>query len=129
MIFYICCQPMRITINVIVILLTILCRPLFAQDCQWVPMQADAFLEQTIVNPSPVLTSEATTTYDTPADNSPDRQNIGNRRNANDPFGGATIDDVDDPKEPGLPIGDVPVCFFLILSAVCILCTKRHIAK
>ncbi len=112
---------MRITISVIVMLLTILCKPLFAQDCQWVPMQADVFLEQTIVNPSPVLATEATTTYDTPADNSPDRKHIGNRRNANDPFGGATIDDVDDPKEPGLPVGDVPVGFLLLLAAFYVL--------
>ncbi len=81
-----------------------------------------------MVNPSPVLETEATTTYDAV----PQESNIvPNRRQieSNDPFGGATIDDVDNPKEPGLPIGDVPVCFFLILSAVCILCTKRHLAK
>ena len=101
---------------------------LWAQDCPWTPEAANMFLEQTMVNPSPVLETEATTTYDAiPQESYP----VSNRRKveSNDPFGGATIDDVDTPKEPGLPIGDVPVCFFLILSAVCILCTKRHIAQ
>lgn len=112
---------MKMTISVIVITLIILCKPLFAQDCQWIHTQSDVFFEQMLVDPSPVLVTEGTTTYDTSTDNSPNKKNIGNRRNANDPFGGATIDDVDDPKEPGLPVGDVPVGFLLLLAAFYVL--------
>jgi hypothetical protein len=34
-----------------------------------------------------------------------------------DPFGGETIDDIDNPLEPGSPIGDTPWVLFLILAA------------
>lgn len=121
-------HPLIVPLLLLLVLMLCPAPVLWAQDYQWTPQAANAFLEQTMVNPSPVLETEATTTYDAV----PQESNIvPNRRQieSNDPFGGATIDDVDNPKEPGLPIGDVPVCFFLILSAVCILCTKRHLAK
>ena len=50
----------------------------------------------------------ASTTYD-------HQPSIANRRNAGDPFGGGTLPE--NPKEPGVPVGDMPWALLLILAA------------
>jgi hypothetical protein len=50
----------------------------------------------------------ASTTYD-------QQPSIANRRNADDPFGGGTLPE--NPKEPGVPVGDMPWTWLLILAA------------
>lgn len=106
-------------ISLFLLLIFVICSAsvLWAQGNQWAPQTANMALEQATVNPLPVLETEATTTYDAyPSEPRP----VQGRRNAesNDPFGGSTIDDVTNPKDLGVPVGDVPVAFLLLLAGL-----------
>lgn len=112
-------KQMRIVPCLTIGILIALCGNVAAQDYQNIPMDANTRLEQALIDPSPMLVSEATTTYDiypTPPNAGAPRRNA----TSNDPFGGEDIGDVPNPKDPGvLPIGDVPVGFFMLLASVC----------
>ena len=57
----------------------------------------------------------ATTTYDEGYSINGGANKISGRRNADDPFGGGSLPD--NPKEPGVPMGDMPWALMLILAA------------
>lgn len=58
-----------------------------------------------------VVAPMASTTYDQSSGSAP----FSNRRNAGDPFGGGTLPE--NPKEPGVPVGEMPWALLLILAA------------
>jgi hypothetical protein len=60
---------------------------------------------------SDVVAPMASTTYDQTSGSAP----FSNRRNASDPFGGGTLPE--NPKEPGVPMGEMPWALLLILAA------------
>lgn len=57
----------------------------------------------------------ATTTYDDGYSINGSANQLSGRRNADDPFGGGTLPD--NPKEPGVPMGDMPWALLLLLVA------------
>lgn len=57
----------------------------------------------------------ATTTYDDGYSINGSANQLSGRRNAGDPFGGGTLPD--NPKEPGVPMGDMPWALLLLLVA------------
>ena len=61
------------------------------------------------------VTPMATTTYDEGYSINGGANKISGRRNAGDPFGGGSLPD--NPKEPGVPMGDMPWELLLLLAA------------